>query len=134
MRKQSLLLFASIAGFAASPTEACRIYMPSADLSVIHRELPRPLPSELFVAEIQIERPDAGWAELREGTRARIRRIIQGDYSGDVLIIRDGAEIRVTCYAPVRYGGAGIVLGTPVGVENGHMVLEPVFEGPTERR
>lgn len=134
MRKVSLLLYASFVGFTASPVGACRIYTPSADLSVIHRELPRPLPSDLFVAEVQFERSDAGWAELREGARARIKRIIQGDYSGDVLIIRDAAEIRITCYAPVGYGGAGIVVGRPVGVENGHIVLEPVFEGPRERR
>ena len=128
MRQPSLLLLASLIGFAASPVEACRIYTPSADLSVIHRELPRPLPADLFVFEVQFEQPGAGWAELHEGARARVRRIIQGDYSGDVLIVRDAAEIRITCYAPVRYGGLGIVLGRPVGVENGHMVLEPVFE------
>jgi hypothetical protein len=117
-----------------SPAEACRIYTPSANLSVIHRQLPPSLPSDVFVAEVQFEQADAGWAELREGTRARVVRVIQGNYSGEILVIRGTAEIRITCYAPVRYGGSGIVIGRPAGVEDGHMVLEPIFETPEERR
>ena len=134
MPKTSLALIAVLASLSASPVQACRMYTPSADLSVIHRQLPPSIPSDLFVAEVQFEQPDTGWEELGEGARAHVVRIIQGDYSGDVLIIRDTAEIRITCYPPVRYGGSGIVLGRPAGVEDGHMVVEPIFETPDERR
>ncbi|HEX8194281.1 MAG TPA: hypothetical protein VF552_15410 [Allosphingosinicella sp.] len=134
MRTRFLLLFAASVAFGAIRADACRIYIPAADLSALHRTLPHPLPADLFVAEVQFERPDAGWNELREGTRARIERVIQGAYSGDMLIVRDSGAVRVTCYAPLRYGGAGIILGRPVGYENGQMVLEPVFEGPRQRR
>lgn len=134
MKKLLLLLFAGIAGFAAFPAEACRIYTPSADLSVIHRKLPSSIAPDLIVVEVQFEQPDAGWSELSKGTPARVVRVIQGEVPGDVLIIRDTAEFRATCYAPVRYGGSGIVMGKSAGVENGQVVLQPVFEQAEARR
>ena len=133
MTKMLFLLIAVVGSGLASPAKACRIYTPSANLSVLHRQLPPSLPSEIFVAEVQFERPDAGWRELREGARAHVVRLIQGDYTGDVVIIRDTADLRVTCYAPVRYEGHGIILGSPVGTEGGFLVVEPIFETPDER-
>ena len=56
------LLLGSLAGLTPASAMACRIYTPGADQSVIHREIPHPLPPDLFVAEIQFEHSEAGWA------------------------------------------------------------------------
>ena len=121
-----MCLLALLVGAMAAPASACRTYIPSADVSVIHQELPASLPPDTLVADVQFERPDGGWPELFKGARARVRRVIQGHYSGDVVIVRD-AQIRITCYDPIRFGGRGYILGKPVGYENGVLVLQPVF-------
>lgn len=132
MGKRFLLLLGSLAGLDPASAVACRIYTPGADQSVIHRELPHPLSPDLFVAEVEFEHPEAGWSELFNGTRARVRRVIQGTYRGNVVIVRDALgpdEMRITCYAPVRDGGSGIVVGRPIGSEGGLLVIKPTFEG-----
>lgn len=131
MRRCILLVLCGFVGLMAAPAMACRIYMPGADVSVLHREPPQPLPSGLFVAEVAFENPEAGWRELLRGTRARIIRVIQGSYDGDMIIVRDllnHDEIRLVCYAPVRDGGTGFIIGTPIGFVDDVMVLKPRFE------
>jgi hypothetical protein len=107
------------------------------DLSVIHDEVPRSLASDVFVAEVQFEPADVGWSELLKGIRASVVRVIQGQYRNNLLIVRDVLgpdEIRITCYSPMRNGGRGIIVGKPSGVENGSLVLKPIFWSPPQFR
>ncbi len=104
--------------------------MPSADVTVIRPELPTHLPPNAFVADVKFDHPEGGWAELFKGAHAHIRRVIQGEYRGDVVIVRDSVgpgQIRITCYDPIRFGGSGYIIGTPTGYENGLLVLQPTF-------
>lgn len=132
MERLVLPFIATIAIAFATPAVACRTYTPSANLSVLHRQIPASISSEQFVAEVQFEDADAGWADLREGARARIVRVIQGHSVGEVLIVRDTAEVRIICYPPIRYDGHGILVGKPTGFQDGHLIVEPVFETPDE--
>ncbi|HZF96281.1 MAG TPA: hypothetical protein VEZ20_15570 [Allosphingosinicella sp.] len=134
MRMRFPIALAALAGLAAAPAAACRIYNPGADLSVLHRALPPTLPPDLFVAEIEFEQPDAGWDELFSGTRARVRRLVRGHYRGGVVVVRDVEGLRIPCYPPVRDGGSGYLLATPIGFENGVLVVQPVFEKRGMRR
>jgi hypothetical protein len=130
MRRSIRFAFMALSAAAGTAATACRIYTPSADLAVTHAELPRQLPTGAFVAEVQFERPDRSWLELRDGARARVRRVVQGDYRGDFVIVRDTAQFRITCYNPFRNEGSGFIVGTPTGFENGILVLEPIFASP----
>lgn len=129
-------LFVALSPLAAMSADACRTYIPHADLSVIHQQLPKPLPSDLIAADVQFEDPEGGWAALSKGTRVNVRRIIQGQYSGDAVIVRDRppAGVRITCYNPIRFDGFGFIIGRPTGWESGVLVLQPVFNSPPARR
>jgi hypothetical protein len=60
--------------------------------------------------------------------RARVRRVIQGDYSGTTLLVRlDG----MSCETPFGNGMSGFLVGTPDGMEDGVLVVVPV---PAPRR
>jgi hypothetical protein len=124
----------ALAGLAATPAMACRIWTPSAALSVIHAALPQPLPPGAVAFDVQFELIDGGWSALFTGIRPRVRQVIRGNYSGDIVIVRDRAAIRVTCYDPITNGGSGIILGMPVGYENGVLVLQPIFASPYRNR
>jgi hypothetical protein len=124
------LLIGLTACLAATPAPACRVYTPSADLSVLHEILPDPLPRGIFVAEIAFERPEDGWEALFKGAPARVRKMVQGRYGGERVIVRDRAALRIMCYDPIRDDGVGFLLGTPAGHENGVLVLEPIFATP----
>ena len=133
MRRCIRSVLVALVGLAPTPAMACRVYVAAADLSVIHTELPRPLPADAFAAEVRFEQPDAGWPELWRGARVRVTRVIQGEYSGEIVIFRDrpnAEEIRFMCYAPIRYGGVGLILARPAGYENGLLVLQPIFQPP----
>jgi hypothetical protein len=130
----SCSIFIALAALGAAPATACRIWMPSAAVSVIHSALPQPLPQGAVAFDVQFEDPDGGWAALSTGTRARVRRVIQGNYSSDILIVRDRGGIRIMCYDPIRYEGSGLIFGMPVGYENGLLVLQPIFASPYVRR
>jgi hypothetical protein len=130
MRKAFLAVLLAFAGLAATPAMGCRIWMPSAAVSVIHSELPSSLPPGAMAFDVQFEEPEGSWEALFRGTRARVRRVVRGDYAGAVVIVRDRADgVRITCYNPIRPGsGAGLVVGIPTGYENGVLVLQPIFE------
>lgn len=132
MDRLLLPLIAAVATACATPATACRTYTPSANLSVLHRQIPAFVSSEQFVAEVHFENADAGWGELREGARARIIHVIQGHSDGEIIIVRDTAEFRIICYAPIRYDGHGILVGKTAGFRDGHLIVEPVFETPDE--
>jgi hypothetical protein len=67
------------------------------------------------------------------GSRAHVQRLVQGLYTGKDIVVRDAATIRVACYAPVRFGGTGYIIGTPSGYENGLLVVEPFFQPATRK-
>jgi len=116
----------ALACLAATPATACRIRLPSAERSVIHSELPRNLPAGAVVADVELGSDDATWQRLNEGARVRIRRMIQGDYRGEALIVRE-LGLMITCYSPFPLGRSGFVVGKPVGYENGVLVIEPIW-------
>lgn len=130
MHKSILIWCALFIGMLGTPAVACRVNTPSAQVSVIHPQIPANLPTDVFVAHVQFERPDGGWDELFRGARARVTRVIQGDYLGSEIIIRDLVEpndVRITCYDPIGFGGSGYIVGKPVGYENGVPVIQPTF-------
>lgn len=102
--------------------------MPKADLSVIWQQLPSELPKDAFVAHVKFKDPSAGWSELQKGTRAQVNRVVQGKFKGKEVIVRDTVEIRITCYAPLRFGGSGYIIGKPIGYERGVLILQPIFK------
>lgn len=134
MHRSILFVVVALVALAPTPASACRIWMPSAALSVFHPALPRPLPPGAVAFDVQFEHPQGGWDALRAGARARVRRVIQGDYSGDAVIVRDREGIRITCYNPIPNGGSGFIFGMPVGYENGVLVLQPMFASPYMNR
>ena len=102
--------------------------MPKADLSVIWQELPLDLPKGTFVAEVKFDDPTAGWSELNKGTRAQVIRVVQGSFKGREVIVQDTGELRITCYAPVRFGGSGYIIAKPIGYERGVLIVQPIFK------
>lgn len=137
MRRRASHILLAFLGAAATPAIACKIYTPGVDISVVHQDVPLSITSDVFVAEVQFEQPDAGWLELFKGARANILRVIQGNYRNDLLIVRDALgpdEIRVTCYNPIPTSGRGIILGIPLGIENGLLVLKPIFTSAPRSR
>lgn len=134
MNRSIRSVLVALIALAPAPALACRIWTPSAALSVLHPALPRSLPPGSVAFEVQFEHPEGGWDALFAGTRARVRRVVQGDYAGAEVIVRDRGGIRITCYDPIPNGGSGFVFGTPVGYENGVLVLQPIFASPYGNR
>lgn len=107
------LLVLLLALLAAGEARAC-------PRALIHDGLPMDFDSRLVVALVDIE-----WtipATLYErGATARVRRIVQGRYDGDLLILRPEES---SCSAPFRNGRSGLVVGIPIGMEDGVLVLD----------
>jgi hypothetical protein len=115
------------AAISVMPASACRTYDASVDVSIFHDQVPGDLVPEMFVAEVEFEHPELGWRGLQVGARAKIKRTIQGDYSGSEVIVRDSAVVRISCYNPYRKKTSGTIVGRSNGYEGGVLVLEPVF-------
>lgn len=92
-------------------------------LVLIHDALPNPLPAGAIVVEVEFETANRR-AYFAGGVRARIRRMIQGDYRGDTLIARSRDEN--SCYFPFAHGAAGLIVARPLGLEAGELVVEPI--------
>lgn len=113
---------------APGPAQAC--LTASSHLALIHSALPAPLPEGAIVAEVEIGAGDAPLHLAAEGPlystglSARVRRMIQGDYSGDTLILRPAHM--TSCDNPFDNGRVGYVVGTVRGYEDGVLVLDPV--------
>ena len=93
----------------------------------IHNVLPSPLPAGTLIADVEIA-SDADAAELfRSGVRARIRRLIQGEYRGDILILR--ASTQHSCYFPFTNGRSGLIVGVPLAFEDDVLAVDPIEVG-----
>ena len=92
----------------------------------LHRALPSRIPADAIVAEIELELNDK--VDLRptssESVRGRVRRVIQGYYSGATLIVRSPLMCGVS---PFGNGQSGFLIGTPDGMENGELVVDPTL-------
>jgi hypothetical protein len=121
MKQLFLGLVATALLVSPNPARAC-IAMDFMHV-MMHDALPRPLPRGTIVADVAFESTDD--AQLRgAGIRARIRRMIQGDYRGDTLIIRQ--RIRTSCDAPFHNGAAGLIVATPIDMQDGVLVVSPI--------
>ncbi|WP_114953326.1 hypothetical protein [Sphingosinicella terrae] len=119
MKLFSLLVPAGALVFVA-PAHACR----SADytLAIVHSAPPERVSPETVVAEVEFESDEV--AALRgPGMRARIRRVIQGEVSGDFLIVRTAAQ--TSCDRPFANGTVGLIVGNIVGARDGLPIVNP---------
>lgn len=111
----------AIALFWAGSSQACIV---SDGLrSLIHSGLPNPLPADTFIAEVSIDNT----RELdfySDGLRATVRRIVQGDYSGQTIVLRDNIE--TSCDDLFGNGTSGLVVGRVLGTERGELVIVPI--------
>ncbi len=104
--------------------------MGDAFLSLIHDALPRPLPRGTIVADVAF---DPSTARLLNGVgmRARVRRMIQGDYRGRTLIVRQ--RVMSSCDDPFGNGSAGLIVAVPVDMQNGVLVVAPILVSRLDR-
>ena len=94
---------------------------------IIHRALPSPLPAGTLIADVEIA-PDSNPAELFDsGLRARIRRLDQGEFRGDYVLLRAGRQH--SCYFPFTNGRSGLIVGIPVGLDGDVLVVRPIEVG-----
>src|SRR4051812_19946762 len=92
-------VLAASALFGASPASACRI-APSNPSAMIHAGLPTPLPTGALIAEVELQPEDVASYFPEGRVRARIIRLIQGDYRGSALIFRPRNSIVSDCDRP----------------------------------
>ncbi len=138
MRKSISFFCVIFIALLGTPAVACRSYDDNYWVSVVRAQLPAKLPEDAFVARIEVERPNDEWSELAKGVRVRVTRVLQGTYIGEDVIVRDQPrldQIVMTSCGIYRFGGAaGYVIGTPVGYENGVLVIQPAFLQTIPRR
>ncbi len=94
----------------------------------IHDALPSPLPKGTFVAEVEFE-PVPEQGATREvlwgtGIRARVHRVLQGDYRGNDVIARP--TLLTSCDTIFGNGRAGLIVAIPRGLQNGTLVIDPI--------
>jgi len=94
---------------------------PGIGLAFLHRTLPGELPAGAFVAEVELD--NDLHSILRGGLQGRVRRTIQGDYHGPVVRIRP--RTLTSCDSPFANGATGFLIGTPTGMEDGDLVVDP---------
>jgi hypothetical protein len=86
MKRLSLALgLAAGTLFFGAPAWACS--NPQSVRAIIHSALPRPLPANTVVADVELGSGDVDVLH-RTGIRARIRTLVQGRSSGRHLILR----------------------------------------------
>lgn len=124
MRSFGWLVRAAVALAFEAPAEACF----GTDLyAYVHSGLPRPLPRGAIVADVAFEQPPAGDFRthlLTLGIRARVRRMVQGDYAGAYVIVRPVTWS--SCDGAFVNGDAGIIVTVPRRIERGVLVLDPL--------
>jgi hypothetical protein len=89
----------------------------------LHKVLPGWIPADAIVAEVEF---DTAFFELLPNfdtpLRARVRRMIQGAYSGATLLVRHQTD----CDSPFGNGMSGFLIGRPDGMDNGVLVVVPM--------
>lgn len=121
-RIAAALVCAAAATVPASDASACIIA--DAQETLIHSRLPRTLPAGTIVARVVFDEAERQ-SLYRTGLRARIRDMIQGEYSGDFLIVRPRFE--TSCDAPFANGRSGFIVGVADGIEEGVLVVMPIM-------
>ena len=106
---------------ACGRAEACGYVGPPH--AMIHTALPRILPRGAVVAEVRFESADV-LALVGPGIRARIRKMIQGDYRGRFLIVRPARLLG--CGVAFANGRSGYIVAVPRGFEEGILVVHPI--------
>jgi hypothetical protein len=92
--------------------------------SIIHSALPNPLPRDTIVAEVEILSGDEA-AFYRSGVPARITRLIRGQVSEPLLVLRGGSES--DCTVPFGNGLRGYVIAVERGRAANGPLVEPFF-------
>jgi hypothetical protein len=91
----------------------------------LHKVLPAWIPADAIVAEVAF---DMEFFALRPNfdtpLRARVRRMIQGSYSGATLLVR---LTGTSCDSPFGNGISGFLVGTPGGMDDGELVVVPML-------
>lgn len=126
MRTRRIIRAACLAGMvaaslSAAPARAC--YTASGERALIHGALPNPLPNDSIVVEVDILPVDER-ALYRQGIVARVRRAIQGDVPGGILILRWPNPS--SCDRPFDNGRSGYM----IAVARGQTAAGPPVEGP----
>jgi len=116
-----LLIAAALLSTAASPAWACRA--PPYVEALIHSEVPRSLPDDLVVLQVEFA-PDLTTGEFRRaGAQARILRVLRGRVLGASIWVspEDGGS---SCSYPFANGRVGLIVGR-LGTQGGRRALEP---------
>jgi hypothetical protein len=94
----------------------------------LHKVLPGWIPADAIVAEVEF---DMEYFNLRPNfetnLRGRVRRMIQGSYSGATLLVRMNS---LTCDSPFANGRSGFLIGTPDGMDDGELIVVPITASP----
>jgi hypothetical protein len=98
--------------------------------ALIHDALPSPLPARTIVAWVAFESGDSRLL-YSTGIRARVRRMVQGDFRGSHLLVRTSVE--TSCDDPFRNGRSGLIVGIPTGTEDGLLVVHPIMVSRYQR-
>jgi hypothetical protein len=109
----ALLLAPAPAGACTGPGQA-----------FLHKTLPAWIPADAIVAEIDFDTQIDLRPNFHTYLRGRVRRMIQGDYSGTALLVRLD---QMSCETPFGNGMSGFLVGTPDGMEDGVLVVVPVL-------
>jgi hypothetical protein len=93
----------------------------------IHRALPKPLPQGAIVADVELEPlPEGDYRPhlVRHGIRARVRRMVQGSYNGEFMLVRP--VYWTSCDSIFENGRAGFLVAVPRRTEGGTLVVDPI--------
>ena len=104
----------------ASPADACVVA--SGEVALLHSALPNPLPADTIIAEVDILPADES-ALYGTGIVARVKRLIQGDVPGNMLVLRQ--PYSTSCDRPFANGRSGYL----IAVARDRTALGPLVEG-----
>lgn len=104
MKLIAAIFVAVLVGFAG-PASACRWI--GNHRALIHSAVPSVLPTGAVVLDVEIEPENDSL--YREGMRARVRRVVSGDFDHAIVTIR--LEGQGSCDHPLENGSAGMIVG-----------------------
>lgn len=119
-----IALAAAAFGLMLAPAGASACEAQDFETAIMHSALPTPLPAGTIIADVALDEGEA-MALWEDGVRARIRRLIQGDYRGATLIVRQ--RVVTSCgLNPFANGRAGLIVARPVEMIAGELVVAPI--------
>lgn len=110
-----IILFAAIIDARACGT--------APGFAFIHSALPKSIPEQFFVAEVEIELADSQRA-YTTGLKARVLRVVSGSPVGEVLLRVPEAT---SCDNFFANGRAGLIIGIPQGWSGKSLIVEPLL-------